>query len=78
MASLRMQSCCFFILALCFLASNFAQFTDIFEPDWAIDHFMLEGELLKLKLNKFFGISSQDSLSNITMFLQWFNKAFLL
>ena len=62
MASLRMQSCCFFILSLRFLASNFAQFTDIFEPGWAIDHFMFEGELLKLKLNKFFGVSSQALL----------------
>ena len=63
MASFNMQSCCcFFILALCISASNCAEFTDIFEPSWANDHVMYEGELLKLKLDNFSGISSQPLL----------------
>nr|CBL95263.1 hypothetical protein [Pinus pinaster] len=55
MACLRLQSCCFFVLVFCFWVSNCAEFNDIFEPSWAIDHVMNEGELLKLKLDNFSG-----------------------
>ena len=54
MASLRMQSCCFFIFALCFLASNFAQFTDILEPGWAIVHFYVRGRVVKAQAQQIF------------------------
>jgi len=55
MACLRMQICFFFILTLCFWASNCVEFNDIFEPSWATDHVMYEGELLKLKLDNVSG-----------------------
>eukprot|EP01018_Ginkgo_biloba_P002974 Gb_40789 [translate_table: standard] len=46
----RVQISCF-ILFLCFIASQCARFNDFFEPSWALDHVMYEGELLKLKLD---------------------------
>lgn len=32
-----------------------AKFEELFQPSWAMDHFMYEGELLKLKLDNFSG-----------------------
>jgi len=51
-----MKRCFFFVLPLCVCpVSNCAEFNDIFEPSWANDHVMYEGELLKLKLDNISG-----------------------
>lgn len=32
-----------------------AKFDELFQPSWALDHFMYEGELLRLKLDNYSG-----------------------
>lgn len=32
-----------------------AKFEELYQPSWAVDHFIHEGELLKLKLDKYSG-----------------------
>lgn len=41
-------------LAMVGLVSS-AKFEELFQPAWANDHFIREGELLKLKLDKYSG-----------------------
>ncbi len=36
-------------------ASSSSKFTELFQPSWAYDHFLYEGELLKLKLDNYSG-----------------------
>lgn len=36
------------------LASS-KKFDELFQPSWAMDHFLYEGELLKLKLDNYSG-----------------------
>lgn len=45
----------FVALTLLSLASS-AKFEELFQPGWATDHFIYEGEMLKLKLDNFSGI----------------------
>ncbi|GAB4859491.1 Xyloglucan endotransglucosylase protein 6 [Ancistrocladus abbreviatus] len=35
--------------------ANSAKFYELFKPSWALDHFIYEGDLLKLKLDKYSG-----------------------
>lgn len=34
---------------------NSSKFDELFEPGWAMDHFVYEGETLKMKLDNFSG-----------------------
>ena len=43
-----------------------AKFDELFQPSWAMDHFAYEGELLKLKLDKYSGKSHLAFLKNQT------------
>lgn len=49
----------FLVLVLCISMmgsfSSAARFDELFQPSWATDHFIYEGELLKMKLDNFSG-----------------------
>ncbi|KAL5972861.1 Xyloglucan endotransglucosylase protein 6 [Asimina triloba] len=46
------------------LASSTKSFDELFQPSWAFDHVMYEGELLKLKLDNYSGIFSSPFSSS--------------
>ncbi|CAL5209968.1 unnamed protein product [Lathyrus oleraceus] len=52
--------CVFFLVAL--VASS--KFEELFQPGWAMDHFVHEGDLLKLKLDKYSGGGELQSIGN--------------
>ena len=45
------------------VASNAAKFEELFEPSWALDHVVYDGELLQLKLDNFSGNNFKQTLS---------------
>ena len=53
-ASVSVFLCFFLGLVLVGLVSS-AKFDQLFQPSWANDHFVYEGELLKLKLDHYSG-----------------------
>lgn len=50
---------CLLGLSLCFLFVGLvasSKFEELFQPGWAMDHFVHEGDLLKLKLDNYSGM----------------------
>jgi xyloglucan:xyloglucosyl transferase len=45
------------MLAFCVSLSSSSKFDELFQPSWALDHFVYEGNLLKLKLDNSSGKS---------------------
>lgn len=37
-------------------SARVSKFDDLFQPSWAMDHFVYEGDLLKMKLDNYSGI----------------------
>lgn len=67
-ASVSVFLCFFLGLVLVGLVSS-AKFDQLFQPSWANDHFVYEGELLKLKLDHYSGkndrfLKTQKLLNN--------------
>lgn len=46
-----------------------AKFEELFQPSWATDHFVYEGELLKLKLDNYSGSLIKKNKQKIKPFL---------
>ena len=61
------------LLLLVGLAAS-AKFDELFQPSWAMDHFIHEGELLKLKLDNYsgagFGSKSKYMFGKVTIQLK--------
>lgn len=45
-----------FLVALVGSVSSSSKFDDLFQPNWAFDHFTYEGDTLKMKLDNYSGI----------------------
>lgn len=61
LSTMNLILCMFVSFTLVGLVSS-AKFDELFQPSWAFDHFVHEGELLKLKLDNYSG----NWLSNTT------------
>ncbi|KAL7000250.1 Xyloglucan endotransglucosylase protein 6 [Sarracenia purpurea var. burkii] len=57
--SLLSMACILFFLSVAALtvasSLNSSRFDDLFQPSWALDHFIYEGELLQMKLDNYSG-----------------------
>lgn len=49
------MSLLFMALVVTVSSVSSAKFEELFQPSWAMDHFVYEGELLKLKLDNYSG-----------------------
>ena len=54
-------------LVVCVSSVSSAKFGELFQPSWATDHFVYEGELLKLKLDNFSGNSDPKKKSYLLL-----------
>lgn len=49
-------------------SASSSKFTELFQPGWAFDHFLYEGELLKLKLDNYSGTIPSPKSSLLILF----------
>lgn len=58
-SAMKFSVFCFAFAVLVGFGSS-RKFEELFQPSWALDHVMFEGEQLKLKLDNYSGIASSS------------------
>lgn len=65
-SAMKISIFCFAFAVLVGFGSS-RKFEELFQPSWALDHVMFEGEQLKLKLDNYSGIESSPSYVLVSM-----------